>query len=205
MRRLTGAFLAVAGLAVLAVAAGFVGFARDATEIAAPADPHAEGIVVLTGGRARIDAGLRLLAEGRASRLLISGVNPAVTRTTLAESFGAAYGAALACCVDLGHAAQDTVGNAIETRQWADAQHFGSLLVVTSNYHMQRSMAELAETMPNVELTAFPISDPGHRPADWWNDPATFGLLAREYGKYLLTLARLTILPQPMATVRAGE
>ena len=54
----------------------------------APLNPRAEGIVVLTGGTSRIDEALQLLAEGRATRLLISGVNPLVTRDTLALTVG---------------------------------------------------------------------------------------------------------------------
>ena len=53
------------------------------------------------------------------------------------------------CCVDLGYAALDTIGNADETRRWAEALHYDSLIVVTASYHMPRSLAELARAMPN--------------------------------------------------------
>ena len=91
----------------------------------------------------------------------------------------------------------DTIGNAIETRKWAERQHFSSLLVVTSDYHMRRSMAELASAMPDMRLLAVPISNPDLDLADWWKRPRTFALLAREYGKYLLTVARLALAPSP--------
>ena len=185
--------LTALGAGVLAV--GFIAFARNAADATPPADPRAEGIVVLTGGSARIDAALRLLVEGRASRLLISGVNPVVTREMLAKTFRGRYGVALACCVDLGHVARDTVGNAFETRKWARKYGFRSLLVVTNDYHMRRSMAELADALPDVELLAVPISSPEHRLSDWWKSPAAFLLLTREYGKYLLTVARLSLTP----------
>ncbi len=42
----------------------------------------------------------------------------------------------LACCVDLGHTARDTIGNATETRDWAADHHYVSLIVVTSAYHI---------------------------------------------------------------------
>ena len=63
-------------LAGLGLAVGFVDFAERVAGAAPPADPRAEGIVVLTGGTARIDGALQLLAEGRANRLLISGRQP---------------------------------------------------------------------------------------------------------------------------------
>jgi uncharacterized SAM-binding protein YcdF (DUF218 family) len=67
---------------------------------------------------------------------------------------------------------------------------FTSLIVVTSNYHMPRSMTELAGAMPDVQLTAFPVSNPELHIAEWWQDRTTLTLLLREYGKYLVAKAR---------------
>src|SRR5947209_3861161 len=111
-------------LAGIALLVGFVDFAEDVAGAAPPADTRAEGIVVLTGGTARIDGALQLLAEGRASRLLISGVNPVVTRQALASTVSDNLRGMLDCCVDLDHLAQDTIGNAAETREWADQRGF---------------------------------------------------------------------------------
>src|SRR5262249_29795924 len=112
----------------------------------------------------------------------------------------------LACCVDLDRQAQDTIGNAAETREWADQRGFSSLIVVTSAYHMPRSMAELAIVMPDRQLIAFPVSNPELHLASWWRDSATFGLLLREYGKYLVAETRwlLSPAPPPRVPVAAG-
>ena len=100
---------------------------------------------------------------------------------------------ALACCVDLGRDARDTIGNAAEARDWAKAKGYTSLIVVTSNYHMPRSMAELAEAMPKTRLIPYPVNNPDLHLGNWWNNPAAFALLLREYGKYLLATARVRI------------
>ena len=202
--RLTLAAAALAGVALVALFVGFVSFAGSVVDARLPSDPRAEGIVVLTGGTARIDAALGLLAEGRASRLLISGVNPAVTRDTLARNYGAAFGGVIGCCVDLGRDARDTIGNAAETKSWAEQRRFASLLVVTSDYHMARSMAELADAMPGVDLTPVPIATPELALSQWWRDPAAASLLAREYAKYILTVARLALQPPPSSVTGAG-
>lgn len=181
---------AAAALGVILLASGFVGFAEQIASAKPPPDPRADAIVVLTGGSARIDGALQLLAERRASRLLISGVNPRVSSDDLARLVGGDLRDDLDCCVDLGHDAIDTVGNAAETRSWAKQRGFSSLIVVTSDYHMPRSMTELAGAMPEMELIPFPVSNPELRLADWWRDAPTLGLLAREYGKYLLARAR---------------
>jgi len=148
-RRLLRLFVIGAGAAVFALALGFVFFAENIVAATPPADPHAEGIVVLTGGTARIDGALQLLAERRADRLLISGVNPAVTLNAISQGVDRSLRGVLECCVDLGREARDTIGNAAETRAWADQRGFKTLIVVTSDYHMPRSMTELAQAMPD--------------------------------------------------------
>jgi uncharacterized SAM-binding protein YcdF (DUF218 family) len=186
-----GFFVAMV-LIALAYVLGFVAFISLLPKT--PADlKGAEGIVVLTGGGGRIDGALKLLAEGRARRLLISGVNPSVDLKALAGTIDKNLEVALACCVDLGRDARDTIGNAAEARDWVKAKGYGSLIVVTSDYHMPRSMAELAGAMPDVKLISYPVSNPELHLGNWWNNGPAFALLLREYGKYLLAAARVRI------------
>ncbi len=190
-RRLVSLAAVFAASAVLfGLVVGFVEFADKVAGGIQPADAHAEGIVVLTGGSDRIDEALQLLAEGHAGRLLISGVNPAVTLQTIAATVSPRLHSVLECCVDLDHQAQDTVGNAAETRDWAEKLGYSSLIVVTSGYHMPRSMAELGEAMPEKRLIPFPVNNPDLHLASWWSDSETVALLIREYSKYLFAEAR---------------
>jgi uncharacterized SAM-binding protein YcdF (DUF218 family) len=187
---------------VVGLAVGFVAFAEMVGKAAPPLDPRADGIVVLTGGTARIDGALALLAEGRAERLLISGVNPAVGRDAIAEMVPVDLRPALDCCVDLDHA-RDTIENATSTGAWMTKQGFTSVIVVTSDYHMPRSIAELADAMPEVRLIEFPVSTPDLDLRRWWRDPVVFNLLLREYTKYLVAEAR-QLLPSGRAANAAG-
>ncbi|MGB6196935.1 MAG: YdcF family protein, partial [Methyloceanibacter sp.] len=95
----------------------------------------ADGIAVLTGGAARIDKAMKLLTQQKAKRLLITGVN----RTTSTEELKqlASQGDQLfSCCVDIDKEARNTIDNATETSQWVARNHYTSVIVVTSNYHM---------------------------------------------------------------------
>jgi uncharacterized SAM-binding protein YcdF (DUF218 family) len=195
--------LVLTGAAAAGLVVGFIHFAENVSKAAPPDDPHAEGIVVLTGGTARIDGALALLAEGRAERLLISGVNPAVGRDTLAGMVPGELRPVLDCCVDLDHA-RDTIENATSTGQWTTRRGFSSLIVVTSDYHMPRSMAELAGAMPGIRLIPFPVSSPDLDLTRWWSDRDVFGLLVREYGKYLLAETR-QLLPSGWTARAAGS
>lgn len=190
--------LAVLGAATAGLAIGFIAFADMVTTSAPPVDPRADGIVVLTGGTARIDGALALLAEGRAERLLISGVNPSVSRDAIAKIVGEGLRPQLDCCVDIDHA-RDTIENASSAGRWATSLEFSSLIVVTSGYHMPRSLAELRDAMPGVELIAFPVANPDLDLSGWWRNPEAFTILAREYGKYLAAEARLLLPRSPTA------
>lgn len=193
LRRVRKIVLAGTSAVALALVAGFVTFVSDILSAQLPPAAKAEGIVVLTGGSARIDAALHLLSEGDAQRLLISGVNPAVGSGAIADTVDPDLKSLIACCVDLGHEARDTIGNAAETRDWVRQHRYRSLIVVTSAYHMPRTLAELAGALPDVSLTPYPISNPDLHLADWWNEPEAFALLLREYGKYLVAATRLAL------------
>jgi uncharacterized SAM-binding protein YcdF (DUF218 family) len=175
--RLVAAITAALALAWLA---GFVWFVRLAS---APADrvPHADGIVVLTGGSNRIEQGLRLLADGRAPRLLVSGVIPGTEVQRLARGAGIDP-AQVAGQVTLGQSAISTRGNAEETVDWAARYNLHSLIVVTAFYHMPRALAELRRALPGTDLYPAPVQ-PDPPPAG--DNGRTLTLLASEYTKFL--------------------
>jgi uncharacterized SAM-binding protein YcdF (DUF218 family) len=169
---------------------GFLVFARGIERSKSDAGVHADGIAVLTGGVARIDEAMRLLADGRAKRLLITGVN----RTTSLEALkrlSSEDDRLFACCVDIDKEALNTIDNASETKQWADRNDFHSVIVVTSNYHMPRALAELGREMPNVTLVPYSVVDNHARVERWWGYPGTAKLLMSEYMKFLPAIFRL--------------
>ena len=82
-----------------------------------------------------------LLALGKGNRLLISGVNQATSKNSLRRRFSK-HRKLFACCVDLDHLAFNTRSNAAQSARWARAHKFKSLILVTSTFHMPRSLAE---------------------------------------------------------------
>ena len=101
------------------------------------------------------------------------------------------------CCIILGHAADDTVGNAYETAAWINAEGFASLRLVTAAYHMQRAMLEFRRAMPAVLIVPHPVFPDAFKKDQWWRWPGTAHLLATEYTKYLGALARPLLIPKP--------
>jgi uncharacterized SAM-binding protein YcdF (DUF218 family) len=182
----------------VAFVAGFLWFVASVPTEEVSIDRPADGIVVLTGGASRIADAIELLAAGRGKRLLISGVHPTTSSRELAR-LSPAYRRWMTCCVDLGHAATNTTGNAIETKNWVTDRGLHSIIVVTSNYHMPRTMAELRRSMPDVALVPFPVVTDKMRSEAWWSSPPTAKLLFSEYLKYIVAQVRFRLGIAPAA------
>jgi uncharacterized SAM-binding protein YcdF (DUF218 family) len=185
------AMVLLLALSAGALVFGFVLFAVSVTREDVSSWDKADGIVVLTGGDNRMEAGAKLMSEGRAKRMLISGVNRKVTREEMQRLLGLDK-RIFNCCVDLGYEALDTVGNADETRTWANNNGYTKLIIVTSRYHMPRGLAELALAMPGVTLLPYAVTPKRFPETAWWLHPATTRVLVSEYLKYLPAVARLT-------------
>lgn len=137
-----------------------------------------DGIVVLTGGPGRVQAGLDALASGNGKRLLISGVNAELANETILKAI-AGDQAAADCCIDLGRQARDTRGNATEASDWAAEQNFQSLLIITADFHLPRALIEFSREMQDVKLVAQAV-----------DSPAPILSVASEFNKYLFSVAQ---------------
>lgn len=180
--------LALVAFLLLALAGGFFWFVTSLPRQMPDDQQTTDAIVVLTGGSERLAEGLRLLTEGRAKKLFVSGVYRGVdVEELLRLSRDAPEN--LACCIVLGYEADDTRGNARETAAWMAKEGFQSLRLVTSAYHMPRSLLELRRLMPGMEIVPHPVFAEHVRQDDWWNWPGSTNLLLQEYFKYLAAVA----------------
>ena len=199
MRRLVRAMLFATLAVAMVLGGGFVWFIWHVPASETVLNRNADGIVVLTGGASRISDAIELLASGHGKRLLISGVHRTTSTAEIAR-INPRYEGLVSCCVDLDHSAINTTGNAIETRRWANNRRFSSLIVVTSAYHMPRTMAELARQMPDVTLVPFPVVTEKLRNEPWWASGATARLILSEYTKFVVAQLRMSIEPAPVLT-----
>jgi uncharacterized SAM-binding protein YcdF (DUF218 family) len=175
-------FVFAGAAAAVALFFGFVLFAAWVSRDVPDRLTKADGIVVLTGPHRRIEAGIKLLNEGYAERLLISGVNRKTSRRDVFRTLPAGYRPP-DCCVDFGYEAQDTVGNADETRAWVRQHGYTRLIVVTASYHMLRSLSELSRALPDVVLIPHSVVPRSLSHEPWWLHPSTTRLLVAEYLK----------------------
>lgn len=170
--------------------------------------PVSDGVVVLTGAsNIRLEAATKLLEAGKGKRLLISGVNREASREDVL-GVTKAVRPIYECCVDLGYAAADTLGNASETAEWAKAKGYRSLIVVTADYHMPRSMLELRASMPGVALHPYPVVTESLNARRWWKGGTSARRMTVEYCKYLAILGREAFLklgPKDKAEPSEGQ
>ncbi|HEB79000.1 MAG TPA: YdcF family protein [Rhodospirillales bacterium] len=182
----------LAGLTLAAVTWG-VGLFRFAAAIPIEVrdkTTQTGAIVVLTGGSGRLSEGLELLAAKMAGKLFISGVYLGVDVNKLLElSQRAPEG--FECCVEIGHSADDTTGNAAETAAWARRRGVNSIRIVTSNYHMPRSLLEFRQALPEAAFIPHPVFSRFVKRDRWWAWPGTASLIVGEYNKFLLVWLRL--------------
>ena len=190
--------MTVGVVAALVLTVGFLWFAFNISTDEPQVDRKADGIVVLTGAASRIPDAIELLAAERGKRLLITGVHRATSTKEVAR-LTPLYSKFFTCCIDLDRSALNTFGNALETRRWAREHNFNSLIVVTSNWHMPRAMAELSHQLPDTVLIAYPVSSEKVRNEPWWSSLETARFLFAEYLKYLFALTRMSLDPDTTA------
>lgn len=131
-----------------------------------PKDPDTQTdvIVVLTGGPARIEEGLQLLADNKAKAMLVTGVHPNVTREALINRWRGPEDARekllTHCCLFIEHKAASTEDNAEEALGWLNRNggpQGVSVRLVTSDYHMPRAKLLFRRAIPEATLYPWPV------------------------------------------------
>jgi len=189
--RLTRAIALVGAGVVLLLGLGFCWFVQHLPRQEIELDRAADGIVVLTGGSSRVTDAMELMAAKHGQRLLISGANPSTNAKEITR-LHPEFAPVVRCCVDFDRSI-NTLGNAVETRKWAQRRKIRSLIVVTSGYHMPRALAELEHQLPGVALIPFPVFSEHVRAEPWWPDGVR--RVGIEYLKFLFAHVRMLLSP----------
>ncbi len=182
--RLTVGFVVFA----LVWAVGFAWFLAQIPSAPAVSAQKTDAIVVLTGGKGRIDYGVKLLADAMAARMFISGVGEDTTAEEIL-SRTKTDSAASAGNIILGHAAVSTIGNAAEAADWMRENNFRSLRLVTASYHMPRSLVEFRHALPDAAIIPDPVFSGSFDKRRWYARPSA-AIALIEYHKFLAAIAR---------------
>ena len=115
-------------------------------------------------------------------QLLISGVSRGTSLETLKKRQDVKITTSREITLD--EKSTNTVENAIEAAAWVKKNNIRSIRLVTSNYHMPRSMAEFRANNREVTILAHPVYSERVR-KNWWRSWRSFVLIASEYNKFL--------------------
>jgi uncharacterized SAM-binding protein YcdF (DUF218 family) len=176
-------------LLVVMYIGGFPVYVAEYQRAAEPIFEEADAIVVLTGGPDRIAEGAKLLAEKRAKRLFISGVNEQTDEDDLVRTVPLLQ-KFLSCCVTIDRDALNTHENAMQTLAWVKQNQINSIILVTSHAHMPRALFEFHMSGDNdVMISPWRVGGPT-RADDWWHDMNNIRMMVTEYTKLIGAITR---------------
>ncbi len=191
------AFITLAIILLVAIAALFIDFTYK-TFSYRQSSVKADAIVVLAGGKGRVDEGVRLYRERRAAYLFLVGVDPSVRKSDL---YRPRLGDPSADGVILERASRNTLENAILGRDVILRQQVSSILLITSRYHMKRAAILFRNALPR-DLTIYPYPvDTRNLKEDWWSHGGSFYLLFSEFYKYCMFRTFFSFAPAELKSV----
>ena len=165
---------------------GFFVFAFYACSLQTDVNQKADAVVVLTGGADRLQTGFDLLQKGRAPLLFITGVNDSVSPQQLLYE----QKDILKESTYLDYSADNTFQNALAIKDWIAQQQVKSALLVTSFYHMPRSLFEISKQTPNLKV--YPVSVFLKQQEHWIRSRSAW-LVFVEYNKFIIRYIQFQI------------
>jgi uncharacterized SAM-binding protein YcdF (DUF218 family) len=158
----------------------------------------ADAIVVLAGGKGRVDEGVRLYRARRAEYLFLIGVDPSVRKSDL---YRPQPGDPSPEGVILERASRNTMENAMFGREVIMRKYVRSVLLITSRYHMKRAAILFRNALPKeVTINPYPV-DTNNLKEAWWNHGGSFYLLFNEFYKYCVFRSFFLLAPTELRAV----
>ena len=144
------------------------------------------GVVVLTGGKNRIEKGVDILSKGYGDKLLISGVfmpSEIEAKFSLEKEKKELF----KCCVSFDQRSKNTYENAEEVVKWLNEnKDIKSIILVSSYYHLPRSIM-IFEKKIKSDVKIYPT--PAIQKINFKNQPFfQLKLIISEYFKVLYTI-----------------
>jgi len=151
----------------------------------------ADAIVVLTGGKGRVEEGLRLFRTGLADVLILSGVNSASDLDSIFISSHLGDGERERIVLEKN--SRSTYGNAVEVGRIVRDRGIGSLILLTSGYHMKRAERTFRRVLPaEVSIKPYAVGSPNFDGERWWQG-TTLWISLVEFVKYYWYEARFAV------------
>ncbi len=179
----------VIGIYVVILIISIVIFLRAGSFLVVNQAPRgSDVIVVLAGGSEnRVKLGIELFKQGFGANMLFSGKTPIARNITAAESMAvqSERSGVPKEKIVLEDKSTSTYENAIFTKQLLEISNYKSAIIVTSNYHMRRTMLVFNKAFKDtdIKLTYCASEDKSFKPNGWYTDNYSSDLVFSEYIK----------------------
>ncbi len=141
-----------------------------------------DGIAVLTGGKGRINLGLELFSSNSNLQLIISGVDKKVSdKSILPDNLKNSTH------ITVDKEAESTFQNAKVINKWARKNKLKNITIITSYYHMPRSMFLVQSLTPVINFYPYPVKKFISYKSSYKESIFYYFFLTEEYIKYLLS------------------
>ena len=141
-----------------------------------------DGIAVLTGGKGRVGLGLELFKNNRNLKLIISGVDKKVSdKSIVPDSLMNKDN------ITIDKESESTYQNAKVINKWIEKNKLKNVTVITSYYHMPRSMLLMYELTPVIKFYAYPVKKDYSKRISLKENIFYYFFLVEEYIKYLVS------------------
>lgn len=141
-----------------------------------------DGIAVLTGGKGRINLGLELFKNNKNLKLIISGVDKRVSdKSIIPDSFQNKDN------ITIDKYSESTYQNARVINGWIAKNKLKNVTIISSYYHMPRSMLLIQELTPGINFYPYPVKKNKTKKVSFKGNIFYNFFLVEEYIKYLLS------------------
>ena len=171
-------FVALVLLSAVVVLCLFIGFTWEVFSLKSKA-VVTDAVVVLAGGKGRIEEGIRLYRAGGGSALYLIGLDPSVRKRDLVKEQPGEQ-------IILENMSSNTLQNALYARDLLVRRNVRSLQLITSRYHMLRARLIFRNVLPkDIAIYPHPVDSRNFK-EEWWRYSGSFRLLFIEFYKYYL-------------------
>lgn len=167
---------------IIGFISGLKSFNKKINDLNKEPNGNIDGIAVLTGGKGRIKLGLDLWRKNTDIKLIVSGVDKNFSVSSILPS------ATNADNIYLDKLSESTFQNSKEISKWIKIYNLKNINVVTSYYHIPRSMLLLKEFSPSTSFFAYPVQKASLKNKSISKSLLFHLFLAEEYIKYLLSI-----------------
>ena len=141
-----------------------------------------DGIAVLTGGKGRISLGLELFKKNRNLKLIISGVDKKVSETSIIPD-----SLKNKANITIDKYSESTYQNAKVINNWIAKNKLKNVTIISSYYHMPRSMLLIRELSPGIKFYSYPVKKSYNKKMLIKENIFYYLFLIEEYIKFLLS------------------